>query len=187
METLPPDQESPPTREAGSDKGILGALEKYLVRLSEVFYWIAGAALVGMLLLVVADIIGIKALSRPVPGGIEIVTFLSVVAIGFAISYTAVMHGHVAVDFVVDKLPNRPKLVISSVTVFFSVCLMAVLAYYSFKYAGTLKASGEVSMTQKIPFYPFIYGLAVCWVLTTLVLIRELAQTITKAVKTWTP
>ncbi|NLE11714.1 MAG: TRAP transporter small permease [Actinobacteria bacterium] len=187
METPPLDQEPLRVREAGSGKGVINALDKYVVWLSKIFYWVAGLGLIGMLVLVVADIIGIKVFSRPVPGGIEIVTFLAVVAAGFAMAYTAFMHGHVAVDFVVDKLPKRPKLVVSLITVLFSVGLMAVLSYYTFKYAGKLKTTGEVSMTQKIPFYPFVYGLAVCWVLTTLILIREFVRTIARAVKTWTP
>lgn len=186
-EMLPSDQEPLLSRGAGSNKGILSALDRFVVRLSKVFYWIAGAGLVAMLALVVADIIGIKVFSRPVPGGIEIVAFIAVVAIGFAIAYTSVMHGHVAVDFVVEKLPRRAKLIVDSITVFFSVCLMVALAYYSFKYAGTLRATGEVSMTQNIPFYPFIYGLSACWVVTAFVLISELVKTIAKAVKTWTP
>lgn len=187
MEMPPPQQEPHPVRDAGSARGVLNILDKGVVRLSEVFYWIAGVGLVGMLLLVVADIIGIKVFSKPVPGGIEIVTFISVVAIGFAICYTAVTHGHVAVDFVIDKLPRRVRLAVNLLTLLFSVGLVAVLAYYTFKYAARLKATGEVSMTQKIPFYPFVYGLAVCWVMTALVLVREFVQLIAKAVKTWTP
>ena len=57
-----------------------------------------------------------------------------------------------------------------------SVCLLALLSYYSFKYAGQLRTSGEVSMTQKIPFYPFVYGMAVCFVVTLLVLSLELRE-----------
>ena len=187
MEMLPPEMEPIPVRETGSEKGILNTLDRYIVLLTKFLFWIAGAGLIAMLVLVVADIIGIKMLSRPVPGGIEIVTFLAAVAIGFAIPYVQILHGHVAVDFVVEKLPHRGKAVIDALTVFLSVCLMVLLAYYSFKYAGKLKDTGEVSMTQKIPFYPFVYGLAVCWTVTALVLIAQFVQTIAKAAKTWTP
>lgn len=182
----PPRHEPRPVGDAGTDRGILNSLGRGVVRLSVVFNWIAGIGLVGMLLLVVADIIGIKVLSRPVPGGVEIVTFLAVVAIGFAVSYTALVHGHVAVDFVVDKLPRRAKLVVSLVTLLLSIGLVAVLAYYTFEFAARLRSTGEVSMTQKIPFYPFVYGLGVCWVMTALVLVREFVQKIAKVVKIWT-
>jgi TRAP-type C4-dicarboxylate transport system permease small subunit len=71
-------------------------------------------------------------------------------------------------------------------TMFLSVCLFGAMAWYSFKYAAKLRATGEVSMTQKIPFYPFVYVMAVCLVVTFLVLVRDLVKSITKAIKTWT-
>ncbi len=187
MEKLPPEMEPLPIRESESDKGILSTMDRYILVLSKLLFWVAGAGLIAMLLLVVADIIGIKMLSRPVPGGIEIVSFLAVVAIGFAIPQVQVLHGHVAVDFVLEKWPPRARAIINAITVFLSVCLMVLLAYYSFKYAGKLRRTGEVSMTQKIPFYPFVYGLAVCWVVTALVLIAQFVKAIAKAAKTWTP
>ena len=107
--------------------------------MTRILFWIAGAGLVGMLLLIVADVIGIKIFSRPVPGGIEIVSFLAVVAIAFAVAYTQVMQGHVAVDFIVEKFPRRAKLIIDVIMIFFSVCLFALMAWYSFKYAGKLQ------------------------------------------------
>jgi TRAP-type C4-dicarboxylate transport system permease small subunit len=183
---LPPDQEPLPIHETGSEKGILKTLDRYIVLLTKILFWIAGVGLVGMLLLIVADVIGIKIFNHPVPGGIELVTFLTVVAIAFAVAHTQVRRGHVAVDFIVEKFPRRAKLVIDMIMVFFSVCLMAALAWYSFKYAAKLRRTGEVSMTQKIPFYPFVYAMAVCFVVTLLVLILDFVKSIAKAAEKWT-
>jgi TRAP-type C4-dicarboxylate transport system permease small subunit len=96
------------------------------------------------------------------------------------------MKGHVAVDFIVEHFPRRSKLIIECVTVLFSVCLFALLTFYSFKYAGLLRSSGEVSMTQKIPFHPFVYGMAVAFVATLLVLILQFIRTVLKAGRQWT-
>ena len=41
-------------------------------------------------------------------------------------------------------------------------------------------------MTQKIPFYPFVYGMAVCFVALFLVLIVQFVKPIAKAVDEWT-
>jgi len=186
MEMLPPDQEPLPVREAGSETGVLKNVDRYVAVLTRILFAIAGIGLVGMLLLIVADVIGIKVFSNPVPGGIEIVSFLAVFAIAFAVAHTQVMHGHVAVDFIVAKFPKRAKLIIDTIMVFFSVCLFALLAWYSFKYAGTLRRTGEVSMTQKIPFYPFIYAMAVCFVVTLVVLITDFVKSIMRAAEQWT-
>jgi TRAP-type C4-dicarboxylate transport system permease small subunit len=187
MEMLPPDQEPLSIRESGSTNRVLNMLDGYIAILTKILFWIAGVGLVAMLVLIVADVIGIKILSRPVPGGIEYVSFAAVVAIAFAVGYTQVMRGHVAVDFIVERFPRRVRLVIDAIMVFFSLCLFALLAYYSFKYAESLRRSGEVSMTQKIPFYPFVYGMALCFVVTLLVVVMDFVKSITKAVKKWTP
>jgi TRAP-type C4-dicarboxylate transport system permease small subunit len=186
MEMLPPDQEPLPAREAGSDKGVLSATEKYITLFTKVLFWIAGAGLVGMTVLIVADVIGIKVFSKPVPGGIEFVSFLAVVAIAFAVPFTQVMHGHVAVDFIVEHFPRRLRLIIECFTVLLSVALFALLMIYSFRYAGLLRSSGEVSMTQKVPFHPFVYGMAVCFAATFLVLVMQFIRTVLKAGRQWT-
>ena len=78
MEMVPPEQEPLPIREAGPPKGVLDRLDGYVALLTRVLFWIAGVGLVAMLLLIVADVIGIKIFSTPgtgrhrvrvVPGG----------------------------------------------------------------------------------------------------------------------
>jgi TRAP-type C4-dicarboxylate transport system permease small subunit len=186
MEMVPSDQQPLPIREAGSDKGVLKTIDRYVGLLTRVLFWIAGAGLVAMLLLIVADVIGIKIFSQPVPGGIELVSFCAVVAIAFAVAHTQVMRGHVAVDFIVEKFPRRAKLIIDVIMVFFSLCLLALMAWYSFKYGNKLRVTGEVSMTQKIPFYPFVYAMGFCFVVTLLVIIMDFVKSIAKAAGQWT-
>ncbi len=187
MEALPPDQEPLPVRETAPANPVISALDRYIALLSRILSWIGGAGLAAMLVLIVADVIGIKVFSKPVPGGIEYVSFLAVVTIAFAVSHTQVLRGHVAVDFVIEKFPRRAKLLIDTLMVLFAVCLFALLSFYSFKYAGSLRRSGEVSMTQKIPFYPFVYGMAVCFVATLMVVLMDFVKSIVKVADKWTP
>lgn len=186
MEMLPPEQEPLPARESEREPGILTTVDRYVVIATKVLFWMAGIGLTAMLLIIVADIIGIKILSNPVPGGIEIVSFLAVVAVALAIPYTQVMHGHVAVDFIVEHFPRRMRSVVGTVTGVLSVVVIGFLTYYSFDYAGSLRASGEVSMTQNIPFYPFVYAMAVAFLATLVVLILQLVRTFAKGGRRWT-
>jgi TRAP-type C4-dicarboxylate transport system permease small subunit len=109
-----------------------------------------------------------------------------VVGIAFAVPFTQVMKGHVAVDFIVEAFPRRAKLVIECFTALLSVIVMALLMIYSFRYAGLLRTSGEVSMTQKIPFHLFVYGMAVCFLATFLILLLQFVRSLLKAGKQWT-
>jgi TRAP-type C4-dicarboxylate transport system permease small subunit len=167
--------------------GTLRKLDRYVTRLNEFLYWIAGAGLIAMLVLVVADIVGIKALSHPVPGGIEVVAFLGVVVIGFAIGYVVILRGHIQVDIIIMKLSPRPRAVVEVFTTFLGIALFSILAWRTWDYAYTIQLSGQVSMTQRIPFYPFIYALAFCYLATFLLLVMKFIKAVLKAGQRWTP
>lgn len=177
---------APSTRVSEAQRTIIH-IEKYVNLLSKWLYWIAGAGLIAMLGLVIGDIIGIKALAHPIPGGIEVTALLGAVVIGFAIAYVQVLHGHIQVDFFIMKLPPRPRAVVDAIMLFFGIVFFIVLTWRSLDYGRILQVSGEVSMTQKIPFYPFVYGLAFSYFVTTLVLLVEFIKSIMKVGKKWTP
>jgi TRAP-type C4-dicarboxylate transport system permease small subunit len=176
-----------PSAPAHGAENMVKHVEKYTTLLSRWFYGIAGAGLIAMLVLVVADIVGIKALASPIPGGIEITAFLGVVVIGFAIAFVQVLHGHIQADFIIMKIPPRPRAVIEVFTTFLGISFFVLLAWFTLQYGRTVQISGEVSMTQKIPFYPFIYALAACYLVTFLVLLVEFSKVIMKVGKRWTP
>ncbi len=151
-------------------------LKKISRGLNQSFNWVAGAGLVLMLVLTVADVIAIKIFSSPIPGTIELISFLSVVVVAFALAYTQQLKGHIQVDFFVSRLPHRYRdffgIFISAV----SFMLFALLAWRSFKFGRALQLAGEVSMTQRIPFYPFVYAIAVCCIPLCLQLFIELVD-----------
>ena len=136
--------------------------------------------MVAMLALIIADIISAKAFKWPIPGGIELVGFLGVVIIAFSIAHTQVLHGHIEVEFLTTRLSQKAQKVIACITYLFGMVLFAVLAWSSFNYAHSLQVGGEVSMTQEIPFYPFIYAMAFCSISVFLVLLVQLLRTIVK-------
>jgi len=130
----------------------IDSLEKFAGSLSNWLNWIAGAGLVAMSVLVVADIIAAKSFKWPIPGGIEIVGFLGVIVVAFSIAQTQVLHRHIEVAFLVARLPKTPRKAIGSIVYLFGMVLFVVLAWKSYDFGRMLQASGEVSMTQEIPF-----------------------------------
>lgn len=162
---------------------ILGLLERFTTAFSYWFNWIAGVALVAMLALTVTDIIGIKVFNWPVPGAIEIVGFLGVLVIGFAIAYTQKLRGHIQVEFFVMHLPKRLRAGVNAFVSLLGIVLFAILSWRSFDYALSLQQAGEVSMTQNIPFYPFVHAIAFCCIPVCLVLVMEFIKSITETVK----
>ncbi|MDD4859266.1 MAG: TRAP transporter small permease [Dehalococcoidales bacterium] len=160
---------------------LINALDKAAGTVSHWLNWIAGAGLLAMLGLFVADIIGIKLLKHPVPGAIEFVGFLGVVVIAFALANTEVRHGNIQVDFFVEHMPPRLRAISTALVSLLSAVLFAILAWQSFLFGRTLQTTNEVSMTQNIPFYPFVYGIAFCSLPICLVLLVKFLKAVMKA------
>ncbi len=158
-------------------------LERFAQSSSRWINWVAGVGLVAMLGLTVADIIGIKLFRHPVPGAIELVAFLGVVVTAFAIAFTQVRRGHIQVEFFVMRLPEHARAGVIALVSLLGIALFALLAWRSFEFGQSLQASGEVSMTQRIPFYPFVYALTFCCIPVCLVLLVDFLKSVMKAVK----
>jgi len=155
-------------------KRIFNGFEKFVTGSSRWLDLIAGFALALMVVIVVADICGNKFFKTPVPGGIELVSLLSVIAIAFAIAQTQLEHGHIEVEMLVTKFPKVVQKVISLIVYLFCITLFIILAIRSFTYGVSLQNGGEVTMTLGLPFYPFVWALGVSAIVVTLVLIMQL-------------
>ena len=62
-------------------------------------------------------------------------------------------------SLVVRLLPERAQGIVGCVTHCCGFILFALIAWRCVLYAFVIQASGEVSMTLQLPFYPFIYGI----------------------------
>ena len=161
---------------------IIERLDKWAKLISNWIVWIGGAGVVLMLALTVADIIGVKIFKTPVPGAIEIVAFLGIIITAFGMAYTQAQHGNIQVEFFVTRLPKRVRAVFGVLTSLLGFILFALLAWQSVRYGINLQQSGEVSMTSRIPFYPFVYAIAFCCIPVCFVLIVEMLKNIMKVV-----
>jgi TRAP-type C4-dicarboxylate transport system permease small subunit len=136
------------------------------------FNAIAAAAIVIMMLLTCADVI-LRLFGRPILGTYELVGFLGTVVIAFALAYTSIEHGHIAVEILMERFPAKVQSTVEGFNNLIGAGLFLLLAWQSSVYALDLKASGEVSLTLAIPTYPFVYGIAAGCALLTLVLVVE--------------
>jgi TRAP-type C4-dicarboxylate transport system permease small subunit len=161
---------------------IIEKLDKWAKLIGQWIAWVGGAGIIIMLALTVADIIGVKIFQSPIPGAIEIVAFLGVIITAFGMAYTQAEHGNIQVEFFVMRLPKRVRAACGVFTSFLGFILFALLCWQSIKYGMTLQQSGEVSMTSRIPFYPFVYAIAFCCLPVCFVLLVEIMKFIMKVV-----
>ena len=145
---------------------------KHLSRAGKAFNVLACAAVIAMMLLSVTDVV-LRIFGKPVPGTYELVGFLGTIVVSFALAFTSMEKGHIAVELLVERLPQRAQLAIESFANFIGALLFGVIAYQAVLYALDLKKSGEVSSTLQMPAYPFIYGIAAGCALLCLLLITD--------------
>jgi TRAP-type C4-dicarboxylate transport system permease small subunit len=144
-------------------------LEKIVNSVSGKSNAVAAAAVVLIMMMIVVDVI-LRQFRMPIPGTYDLVGLLGSLVISFSLGYTSIQKGHIAVEFLFDKLPGRARSVIGAVNELVGALFFIILGWQSFIYAFRLKMSGEVSPTIQVPTYPFVLGIALSCVLLSLIL-----------------
>lgn len=144
--------------------------ERKVLVVCKLFDAVAGICLLAVMLLVVANVLLRAVWKSPILGTYEYVGFLTSLAVGMAIAHCAMKNGHIAVFFLIAKLPARIRAGIDGATNAVAAFFFSFCAWHMLVYARSFVASGEVGLTTKIPFYPFVYGLAASLALLCLVL-----------------
>ena len=137
--------------------------EKAVTRISDFFNMIASAALMLMMVLSCADIFMRYLFSRPITGTYDVVGLSGAVLVSFALPYTMLKKGHVAVELLVQSLSRGKRLVIETFSHLLGVSLFLVLVWQAILLSRDMKAAGEVTPTLLLPFYPILYCMAVCF------------------------
>lgn len=131
-------------------------LEKIIAQITLRLAQVAQAALVLVMLIIVANIL-MRSIWKPLPGSYELVQMLGAVLLSLGIAYCAVHRGHVAVSFLVDKMPLRVRALVDLLT---NAIFLVVISYVSWGmiiYAGRMYSRGLATQTLYIPLYPIYY------------------------------
>jgi TRAP-type C4-dicarboxylate transport system permease small subunit len=136
-------------------------LIRILQKVSKILSTIGGAALTFMMCLTVADVL-LRAWGRPILGTYELVSLTLAIVIGFSIPKVSLDRGHVYMEIVLEKLSKRDRAIMNTFTRMLGLILFAIIAYNLFLIGNEFHASGEVSSTLKLPFFPISYFVGVC-------------------------
>ncbi|MDD3619639.1 MAG: TRAP transporter small permease [Desulfobulbaceae bacterium] len=147
-------------------------LEKNIIATAEKANWIAAAALILMMLLTTLDVV-LRLFKNSIPGTYEIIGLLGAVVASFALGYTSVEKGHIAVDFLVMRFSPRVQALAGAVNALVAAVLFGLITWQSLLYAVDLMKKGQVTLTVQLPIYPFVFGIAAGCGLLALVLAVE--------------
>lgn len=150
---------------------------KYIEGAGKGFNILACTAVVVMMFLSTADVV-LRLFGKPIPGTYELIGFLGTVVVSFALAFTSMEKGHIAVEIIVEKLPQRAQLAIEAFCNLIGALLFAAVAWQAVVYGLDIKASGEVSLTLQMPPYPFIFGIAVGCALLAVLLAADFIKSL---------
>jgi len=154
----------------------MNTLDKIIQFLNRLLIWIAGAFLVAMICLTCANIF-LRLFWLPVKGTFELMGFFGAVTTAFALGYTQLKKGHIAVDVLIMTFSSKTKRILNFINSFLCMIFFALVAWQVTRYAGTLRSTGEVTETLRIIYYPFTYTVAVGSGVLALVFLLEFLKT----------
>jgi len=108
--------------------------------------------LIPMMLLTTGDVIGRAAWARPIPGAVEISSYLLAVFILLGVAYTHQVKGHVRVSMLVSRLPEWAGLILDAITTILSLLIISILAWQGWIVGIEERAVSDMLRIPQLPF-----------------------------------
>lgn len=152
-------------------------LQKISDTLNQALAWIAGSVLLAMILLTCANIF-MRRVWTPLLGTFELMGYFGAIVTAFALGYTQIKKGHIAVDVLVLRFSEKTQAFLKGINNFICMVFFALVAWQIARYATTLLNTGEVTETLKIIYYPFTYGVALGCALFSMIFLTDFLKCI---------
>lgn len=146
------------------------------------FDYISRVGLFALLVLVVANVI-LRYGWTSIQGTYDYVQLLTAVSVTGAVAYCAYEQGHIAVEILTERLPERLQAIVGSVVGLLSVGLFAVASWQCVVVGNSMKLVNETTMAVYVPLYPFMWFLAFGLALTAVAIMPLWIKKIIKVVK----
>ena len=147
-------------------------LERISHYLNQILIFIAGLFLIAMIFLTCANVF-LRFVWIPVSGTFELMGYFGAVLTAFALGYTQIRRGHIAVDILVLRFSKKAQGILNAINYLICMVFFALAAWQISKYATNLWETGEVTETLQIIYYPFTYGVALGCAVLSLVFLTE--------------
>lgn len=113
---------------------------------------LAGLAVLAMMGVTVVDIV-LRLFRTGVVGAYDVVRICGVVAIACALPYLTAVKGHIAIEFFYQRFSRFGRVLLDSVFRIVALALFGFLVYKNIDYGLSLRASGVLMPTLKIPVF----------------------------------
>ncbi len=154
------------------------AIENVVDKLFKLVSMVAIFATVIIMVITVADVIMRAAVNKSVPGVMEITQFLMVFVCYFAMPWVTWQFGHIKVDLLTTKLPEKAQGVILVIDKFLCIAFTLLMIYEVWKQGGQAKLMRSVGAITRFPVYPFYYITSIMMVFVVVAMIINIISLI---------
>ncbi len=147
-------------------------IEKWVAVLSDWLCWVSALCIVGMMLLTSSDV-ALRYVGFPIKGTYDVVGLLGALVVALPIARTQVFNRHVSMEFMAQRKSRIARGIAQAITSVLGIAVYATVTWQLVAFAAKLKSIGRVSDTVEIPLYPFVYAIAVAFMLTCVVLLAQ--------------
>lgn len=141
-------------------------------KLNHVFAFIAGTALILMMLLIVFNSIK-RLFSDPIAGTVEMVGWLAAITAIFSLGFAQLHKGHVFIDLLFKKLPQVLQRIVHTTVNVVSIVFFIIAGWQLMIYGIELMKNGVVAETMRIPFYPIVICCSIGFVGLLFAIVKE--------------
>ena len=136
--------------------------------------------LVPMMLLTSLDVVTSKLWTTPVPGSMELSSFMLSVFVLLGVAYTHQVRGHVRVTMLTDRLPEKYYEILNIFTTLLTLFIVGIVVWQGLVVAFE---AHEVSDMLRIPALPFRLLVSVAALLLALELVFDLVDSARSLIK----
>ena len=154
----------------------------FILRLTTAFTVVGISFMVGVMLVIVANIIS-RAFDKAILGTYELAQLMLAVTVGCALAYCALMQSHVIVSIVLTRLRHPVRKVLAVITTFFSLVLWILVAWQGAKFAMEQLSVREITFIMEWPVYPSRFIFLIGVILLCLLLFGDLVKALRESVR----
>jgi len=158
----------------------LTSIRKVIQRLTLFLCYAGMFLLIPMMLLTTGDVIGRAVWARPIPGAVELSSYMLAVFILMGVAYTHQVKGHVRVSMLVSRLPEQAQSILDIITILLSLFIISILAWQGWV-VGIEERT--VSDMLRIPQLPFRLLVSIAALFLCLELLIDLTVSVEKLIR----
>jgi TRAP-type mannitol/chloroaromatic compound transport system permease small subunit len=130
----------------------VGKIKFWIQRLNRWVCYAGMLLILPLMLLTTVDVIGRAAWARPIPGIVELSSYILDIFILLGLAYTQQVKGHVRVSIITSRLPPRAQLFLEILVTLLSLFIIVLLAWQGFVVGFEETAVSDMLRIAQRPF-----------------------------------